>query len=308
MVPAGPYKLTKQFRREQIRRHKKDMPWSKRVLDLDEHKLFGRTAWAWTRITLFYLTLYLLITLVVMFWYAIFMLAIIKADQPVWYKGQPGVSFVPYNTSTIHFSPNKVHEIYPLLDKIDRYLHTLNENAFEYFHDCNEDQVWGYQKRKPCVFVRLNKVIGYQPETYDTPDELPSDAPSELSDVVRKHGGTPRIWLNCQVTKGPKPSITYYPGPFYETSDKMTGVTRVVAVQLNNMPANQDVFIACKVYARNIEIDMQFQGKGHVKFSMHMRMQTAQKPAEEEVESTSRSADLQQPAPSPSDDYIDQDK
>ncbi|KAH8374604.1 hypothetical protein KR200_001988, partial [Drosophila serrata] len=253
MVPAGPYKLPKQFRREQMRRQKKDLPWSKRVFDMDEKKLFGRTAWAWLRITLFYLTLYIIISIIAGFWILLFKYVLISKDHPMSAKKTPGVSLVPHNSTTISFIPHEPATIYPIADTIEEFLLSLKDNAMDFFSDFNEDELWGYKTGKPCIFVRLNKVIGFKPDTYDTPEELPKDAPSELVDIIRKHGGSPRIWLSYKANSKPSPTILYYPGPFFDTT-RMSGVERVVAVQLNNMPANVDVELDFKVWARNIPI------------------------------------------------------
>ncbi|KAH8264064.1 hypothetical protein KR038_002107, partial [Drosophila bunnanda] len=254
MLPAGSYKLPKQFRREQMRRQKKDLPWSKRVFDMDEKKLFGRTAWGWLRITLFYLVLYIVIALIALFWVLIFKYVLIPKDHPMSPKKAPGVSLVPHNESTLTFIPHEHTTLYPIADTIEEFLISLKDNAIDFFSDFNEDELWGYKTGKPCIFVRINKVYGFKPDTYDTPEELPKDAPSELYDVIRKHGGNPRIWLSYQVKSGPAPTILYYPGPFFDASDKMSGVQRVVAVQLDKMPANVDVDIDFKVWARNIPI------------------------------------------------------
>ncbi|XP_016959951.1 sodium/potassium-transporting ATPase subunit beta-1 [Drosophila biarmipes] len=277
MVPAGEYKLVKQFRREQEKRRKKDLPWSKRVFDIDEHKLFGRTAWAWFRIVCFYLVLYTLLILIVAFWIGIFMLAIIDPHKPRWLKGPPGLSMVPYNTTAISFYEHLMGEVIPIADGIDAFLNKLNDDAIEFFNECNQDEMWGYVSRQPCVFIKLNKVIGFQPETYDTQDDLPKEVPAGLDETLRKYGPTPKIWITCEVIHGPKPEIVFFPGPYYEASEKMTGVQRVVAVQMNNMPANSEVNFVCKVWARNIPIDDKFQGKGQIKFTMHVRVDTAMK-------------------------------
>ncbi|KAH8242858.1 hypothetical protein KR032_002607, partial [Drosophila birchii] len=252
MVPAGQYKLKKQFRREQMHRQKKDMPWTKRIFDMDEKKLFGRTAWGWTRITLFYLTLFILIAIITAFWILLFRFLLIKKDRPISAKKSPGVSLVPHNESTLVFYPGEPTKIYPIADRIEEFLIQMKDNAIDYFSDFNEDELWGYRTGKPCVFVRLNKVYGFKPDTYDTPDELPKDAPGGLEYVIRKHGGTPRIWVSYKVLTGPSPTILYYPGPFFDASDKMVGVQRVVAVQLSNFPPNTDVEIDFRVWARNI--------------------------------------------------------
>ncbi|KAI8044466.1 sodium/potassium-transporting ATPase subunit beta-1 [Drosophila gunungcola] len=286
MVASGEYKLVKQSRREQEKRRKKDLPWSKRIFDIDEHKLFGRTAWAWTRITLFYLFLYTLILLIVFFWVGIFLLAIIDPNRPRWLKGPPGLSVAPTNASVLAWYTHIVSDVYPIADKIDEFLNKLNDNAIDFFSEANRDTMWGYGSRKPTVFIKLNKVIGFQPETYDTPDDLPKEVPVGLDDTVRKYGGSPKIWMTCDASKAGGTELIFFPGPFYEASEKMTGVQRVLAIQLNNMPPNKDIFVCCKVWARNIPIDDKFQGKGQIKFGMQMRVETAKKEAIDQLQTT----------------------
>ncbi|XP_017084723.2 sodium/potassium-transporting ATPase subunit beta-2 [Drosophila eugracilis] len=274
MMPAGDYKLVKQFRREKETLRKRDLPWSKRVFDIDEHKLFGRTAWGWFRITAFYTTLYSLIVVVCSFWVTLFMLAIIDPETPRWLKGPPGISMMPYNTSTISFHTQILSEVYPIADAIDDFLIKLKDNAIEFFNDANPDTMWGYGVGKPSVFIKLNKVIGFQPETYDTADDLPKEAPSSLDEIVNRYGGSPKIWITCKVLQGPRLEFVFYPGPYFEASEKMMGVQRVVAVQFENMPSNVEVFFECKIWARNIPIDHKIQGKGQIKFSMNMHIET----------------------------------
>ncbi|EDV48511.1 sodium/potassium-transporting ATPase subunit beta-1 [Drosophila erecta] len=279
MVPAGDYKLVKQNRRTQEKRRKKDLPWSKRVFDIDEHKLFDRTAFAWLRITLYYLFLYCIIVGIVAFWLAILLLAIIDPKRPRWLKGPPGLSMVPnQNRSALEYFTHLVNEINPIADRIDDFLNKLNDNAIDFFSDFNQDTCWGYAAQKPTVFIKLNSVIGYQPETYDTPDDLPKEAPSSLQGTVGKLGNTPKIWLTCEVTQGPQPDMVFYPGPYFEASEKMTGVTRVVAIQMNKMPKNTEVYFFCKVWARNIPIDDEYQGTGHIKFALNMRYDADNQP------------------------------
>ncbi|KAH8326569.1 hypothetical protein KR067_010443, partial [Drosophila pandora] len=272
MVAAGSYRLNKQFRNETYRRKEKDMPWTKKILDLDQKKLFGRTAWAWFRIIGFYMVLYILITIIVIFWYTLFKLVILEKDRPHWLKDAPGLSVFPTNESTVSYYKNLMSEIVPLVDKIDDVLYRLKDNAIEYFSYCNDDEVWGFSVGRPCFFIKLNYVYGFTAHTYDSVSDLPNNAPAELEEHVQKFAGTNRIWLTCKVTEGPAPKIEYIPGPYYTISHTMTGTQRVVAVQLNDLVPNAEVFITCTAWARNLPIDLQYNGKGHVKFSINMRV------------------------------------
>ncbi|EDW83801.1 uncharacterized protein Dwil_GK13483 [Drosophila willistoni] len=271
MVPSGNYKVRKRFRNEEHRRSKKDMPWTKQILDLNENRFFGRTAWAWCRIVSFYLLLYLLIFLILLCLYLIFRFYFIQKDRPSILKEAPGLSIVPRNESTITFYYNQMPDIYPLCDRIDEFLEKLDDEAFEYFHECNGDKLWGYNEKKPCVFVKLNKIFGFKPEVYTSPTELPSEAPPELTTIMGKFKGHDRIWLTCELSQGKLPKIVYIPGPYFDT-EELAGVSRVVALQLTEMPENKEIFVSCRVWAKNIKIDLKQTGRGNAKFSMKMKV------------------------------------
>lgn len=271
MVAAGVYRLNKQFRNETYRRRQKDMPWTKKILDLDHKKLFGRTAWAWFRIIGYYTVLYMFIVTILIFWFTLFELVIIEKDRPHWLKDAPGLSVFPTNETTIIYFRNLMSDIVPLANKIDEVLYKLNDGALEYFHDCNDDDAWGFAMGRPCFFIKLNYVYGFKAHTYDSVSDLPKNAPPELEEHVQKFPGVNRIWLTCKVNQGPTPKIEYVPGPYFTVSHTMRSSQRVVAVQLNDLEPNSNVFITCTSWARNLPIDLKHNGRGHVKFSINMR-------------------------------------
>ncbi|XP_032597699.1 sodium/potassium-transporting ATPase subunit beta-2 [Drosophila grimshawi] len=250
VVAAGEYNVRKQFRNEGQTRKAKDMPWSKKILDLDRNQFFGRTLWGWTRIVLFYLFLYCIITVIMCLWVTVFYFSTYDPITPVCRKKQPGVSVVPAC--------------------IDEFLFKLDPDAEAQFADCNRDKVWGYEARIPCVFIKINKVIGYKPETYEDVDELPSDSPGSLTTILENYSGSGRIWMTCDITNGKSTEIKYFPGPYFDTTNGLDGISRVIAMQLRDLPQKQDVSFICTTWAKNIEIDTKYNGVGNVKFSIHM--------------------------------------
>ncbi|XP_034112832.1 sodium/potassium-transporting ATPase subunit beta-like [Drosophila albomicans] len=186
----------------------------------------------------------------------------------------PGVSIVPTGMSTIDFHPHDETEIDPIADNIDRFFNKVEASgrSKNVFDACNRDKTWGYYEKEPCVFVKLNKVYGFEPETYESESELPKDSPSEIADLMAQYGGFAKIWLTCDATdEENSPSINYIPYPYFDTSTDMKGLNRVVALQLSEIPTNEDITIICKVWAKNIHIDMEYRGTGHTKFTIKMR-------------------------------------
>ncbi|XP_030556418.1 sodium/potassium-transporting ATPase subunit beta-1 [Drosophila novamexicana] len=263
VIPAGRYTVKKRFRHKEHTRKNKDLPWSKKILDLDHHKLFGRTAWGWTRIVLFYMFLYFLILLILAIWMIMFNVVFLKDDEPRWLKGAPGISTVP-NSSYIKIHTSIPKEIYKITDRIDKFVDKLEASAVKKFADYNKDELWGYSTKTPCVFIKINKVIGYKPKTYDSISELPND--NLLKTTVQNFPGVDRIWLTCESSQK-NVEFNYIPGPYFDASTGLQGIERVVAMQMSRIPLNIQIYITCKIWAKNLQIDMKYNGWGNVQFS-----------------------------------------
>lgn len=52
------------------------------------------------------------------------------------------------------------------------------------FGPCSPKNSFGYNNSQPCIFLKLNKIYGWQPEFYDNPNELPEEMPQELKDYI----------------------------------------------------------------------------------------------------------------------------
>lgn len=273
---AGHYTVHKRFRNEEEVRHQKDIPWRKQILDLDNNKFFSRTPWAWLRIILFYMFLYFCLTIIVSTYFLFFYFFVFPVDQPLILKKFPGISSVPSSSRTITFRPDIHNEVYEIADAIDRFIEDLDDYgaAEDIFEDCNGDQLWGYNAKEPCVFVKINRIIGYVPETYDSIKELPDGYPHLLNTTMTVHAGIGRIWITCEFLNAGKksPHFEYIPKPYFDTQVDFSGVNRVVAVKLKNMPYNVDVEFMCRVWAKNIPIDEKIHGRGNIKLTMNMHV------------------------------------
>ncbi|XP_034486847.1 uncharacterized protein LOC117791251 [Drosophila innubila] len=125
---------------------------------------------------------------------------------------------------------------------------------------------------KPRIFLQI-AIRTEHGETYESESELPDNSPSELTDLMNQYPGPGKIWLTCE-PKGNFPIINFIPFPYFDTTTNMKGINRVVALQLNDMPQNEKISVTCKAWAKNIEIDMSYRGKGHADFSMEMKVKT----------------------------------
>ncbi|KAH8406739.1 hypothetical protein KR222_008540 [Zaprionus bogoriensis] len=270
---SGNYTVRKRFRNEEHARRPKDMPWSKQILDLEHNQFFSRTPFAWFRILMLYIVLYLAIILITVVWIVIFQFGIYPEGKPLWPKKTPGISTVPSSSETIKFQPNIQTETYNIADKIDNFIDGLDDFgiAEDLFSECNEDTLWGYNAKTPCIFIKLNKIIGFKADTYDSIDDLPKDHPVELEKIIESNPGEGRIWVTCDCkTEDDPPDITYIPKPYFDSNSDMEGINRVLAVKIVDMPFNKELEFVCKVWAKNIEIDEELPGCGNAQFKMKM--------------------------------------
>lgn len=56
------------------------------------------------------------------------------------------------------------------------------------FGPCTLENHYSYHKNAPCIFLKLNKIYGWEPVFYDDPSSLPSDMPTDLKEYIKDKG------------------------------------------------------------------------------------------------------------------------
>lgn len=85
------------------------------------------------------------------------------------------------------------------------------------FDVCTNAHAYGYNNSSPCIFLKLNRIYGWQPEYYNDPEDLPLDMPDELQADIRNLPPAHRnqIWVTCRGENGADREIIgdieYYP-------------------------------------------------------------------------------------------------
>lgn len=51
---------------------------------------------------------------------------------------------------------------------------------------CSPQNSYGFNNSQPCIFLKLNKIYGWEPQFYDNVNELPDDMPKELKDHIAR--------------------------------------------------------------------------------------------------------------------------
>ncbi|KAL1123882.1 hypothetical protein AAG570_001652 [Ranatra chinensis] len=127
---------------------------------------------------------------------------------------------------------------------------------------CTKKNRYGYSSSSPCVFLKLNRIYGWEPEYYNETKTIPEDMPDALKDYIKKHPKKLNtIWVSCH-GEGPTDNeyvgpIEYYPQPgfpgyFYPYINTEGYLSPLVAVNFKRPLLNRLINIECRVWAKNV--------------------------------------------------------
>ncbi|XP_061394107.1 sodium/potassium-transporting ATPase subunit beta-1-like [Musca vetustissima] len=297
-----PFRLRKRFRHEEEREFvRQQQSWHKNILDLEYGTYLGRTPKRWLYLLLFYVVFYCGLAILSALCYVAFRLTL-PHHRPKWSMQQPGFSFEPQINSemNIFYNPQNEDEVAVFVEHIEKSLRKYGDIPENYFGNCTSGEEYGYAQARPCVFLKINRIIGFQCETIEKPEELPQEAPPDLYRFLQemseeeRHG---RIWVSCQ--SNPPLLLVYLPQRFYNASivniSRMvehkfssgpvdyskqnygrfynsTDFQRIIAVQISNVISNVKYSILCSLWAKNIEHEIHVKQSGHGRISFNLRL------------------------------------
>ncbi|KPU73000.1 uncharacterized protein Dana_GF27130 [Drosophila ananassae] len=216
--------------------------------------------------------------------------------QPMIRMAQPSLSFAPSGSrsspNSIEFDPRNASEVMEKYTKVLTLMEKYGNNGQNpRFGPCVASEKFGYEIGEPCVFVKINRIIGFKTDPFTDArnvvrgnmemvdfmavrsllNSIPSDADREG-----------RTWLLCSTGSKKSVQIEFYPEPAFRTqytdieskieyiSENRTSffspkdLNRIVALKIKNLQPNERVHVKCQIFARNINHDG--QGLGHVSF------------------------------------------
>ena len=50
---------------------------------------------------------------------------------------------------------------------------------------CTKEEHFGYERGRPCIVLKLNRIFGWIPEPYDDLNDLPANMPTELKEYIK---------------------------------------------------------------------------------------------------------------------------
>ena len=52
-------------------------------------------------------------------------------------------------------------------------------------NQCTKEESFGYERGRPCIVLKLNRIFGWVPEPYDDPNDLPELMPADLKEYIK---------------------------------------------------------------------------------------------------------------------------
>ncbi|KAL0994321.1 hypothetical protein UPYG_G00120620 [Umbra pygmaea] len=251
----------------------KDFIWNSRT-----REFCGRTASSWGLILLFYLVFY--IFLAGMFCLTMYvMLQTLDDHKPTWQDrlGTPGMMIRPRGEALeiiYHTENTESWDMY--VKTLDNFLSPYNNSVQaeknevcqpnQYFiqsdsgdvknnpkRSCQfnrtvleacsglEDRTYGYRDGRPCIIIKLNRVIGMLPGYED-------QAPFVTCGPKREEPN--KIGLVQYFPKNGTFNLMYY--PYYGKKAQVNYSQPLVAIKFMNITTNEDVDVECKIISQSI--------------------------------------------------------
>ncbi|XP_015671487.1 sodium/potassium-transporting ATPase subunit beta-1 [Protobothrops mucrosquamatus] len=292
-----------------------DGNWKKFIWNSEKKEFLGRTGGSWFKILLFYVIFYGCLAGIFIGTIQVMLLTVSKF-QPKYQDriAPPGLSTVPHALKMeISFNPSDPSSYKRYVNLIDTFLKAYESNIQQEvdFENCGtdpsppkergpfdgsqgalqsckffrswlgncsglEDQNYGYQDGKPCVIIKLNRVLGFIPQLPQN-NSIPPELLAKYNPNV--------IPIHCTAKKeedldkiGPVEyyGIAGYGGfplqyyPYYGRIIQKKYLQPLIAVQFTNLTTGTGLRIECKAYGQNIYYSDKdrFQGRFDMKIEI----------------------------------------
>merc|ERR1712135_142809 len=270
----------------------------------EEKTVLGRNSSSWGRISVFYFVYYAFLA-------ALFAISIhityslMPTDKP-YYQTRlqtPGLTIQPKlpsnvaSNSDIIYTTAKSESYEKYVNHLTDFLKAYNATDSQYGPCASSKTKQAYKDGKPCIFLKLNKIINWNPIPFDNAAdedqadfqkrrEEHSNAPSLTAWITQQsitYNKYAWVYVSCYGVESKKTtaddkkaigSMTASPDglslkafPYHGTSEKDTYQSPIMAMQFTNVEKNADIKVGCKAYAQNI-LDETRINAGFIHFTM----------------------------------------
>jgi len=144
--------------------------------------------------------------------------------------------------------------------------------------NCTREHNYGYKEGRPCILLKLNKIIGWEPEVLDA-KYLPENIPKNIVEDIKKNNDegkekyNERVWIDCQ---GENPAdrenlgpVIYHPTNgisknYFPYRNQEGYLSPAIFVEFTQVKFGVMIAVECRAWADNIEHDrMDRRGLAH---------------------------------------------
>ncbi|XP_017573222.1 sodium/potassium-transporting ATPase subunit beta-1b [Pygocentrus nattereri] len=296
--------------------NKDDGGWKKFLWNSETRELLGRTGGSWAKILLFYVIFYGCLAGIFIGTIQAMLLTLSNYKPTWQDRiAPPGLTHSPRSDkSELTFSVNDVETYLKYTKSMKEFVDAYNEEKQRdqmKFEDCGEqpdeykhrgdleseigvrkacrfsrsllgpcsgveDKDFGFSDGKPCLIVKLNRIVNFRPKPPQSNESIPEDAQHKVQPNV--------IPLYChnkrEEDEGKLGEVRYYgigggfPLQYYPYYGKLLHpqyLQPLVAIQFVNITMNYELRIECKVFGENIQYSDKdrYQGRFDIKITVN---------------------------------------
>ncbi|XP_041834506.1 sodium/potassium-transporting ATPase subunit beta-1b [Melanotaenia boesemani] len=296
--------------------NKDDGGWKKFLWDSEKGELLGRTGGSWFKITVFYVVFYGILAGIFIGTIQAMLLTLSEYKPTWQDRvAPPGLSHTPRSDKAeVGFSLNDVETYLPYTKALKEFLAKYDDDKQRdqmKFEDCGEepaeyknrgdlesdmgtrkacrfsrtllgpcsgieDQDFGFKDGKPCLVVKLNRIVNFRPKPPSSNDTIPEDAQPKVQPNViplfctsKKPEDADKIGEIKYYGIGSGFPLQYY--PYYGKRLHPHYLQPLMALQFTNLTQNTELRIECKVFGENIYYNDKdrYQGRFDIKIQIN---------------------------------------